>query len=218
MVSVNFRINDGIENQKIIEFFKDIGYEYIGANKKSIKVEDDYLNTEIFIRNTKNGRYHIYLAFSKKYSGTEEYPQLNIFLHFDIKKIVKGKEKHFPDRNEKRNMKEIYRIEKIFKTTRLGFLEVKDIMCAHATIDLEDKEKLLEILGRDYTEYDKWKFRKRFNLSQCTISLHEQVRFIHIVCVYAKIVGKDHDLIKAKAIKELDTIIDQICDYKVIIV
>jgi len=34
MVSINFRINDGISKEEI-KVLKNIGYEYIGANNKS---------------------------------------------------------------------------------------------------------------------------------------------------------------------------------------
>ena len=104
MVSINFRISYGISKEKIKNVLINIGYEYIGVNNEAIKVKDEFLNTEVFVRNTKNGRYHLFTAHGKKYSGTEEYPQLNVFLHYDIKKVIKGKEKHIADRNEKRNM------------------------------------------------------------------------------------------------------------------
>jgi len=210
MVSVNFRINYGIKKEVIFNCLKNVGYEHIGTNNSSIKVEDEYLNTDIFVRNTKNGRYHLHLAFGKKYSGSEEYPQLKVFLHFDIKKVIKGKEKHLHDKNEERNMKEIYKIEEKIIKAKIGFLEIKDKMCAHTTIDLKDENKLLAILQTDFKKYDKGKYRKRYNLSQCTIALFEQEKFIHIVCVYAKIVGKDHDLIRSKAISELKNIIQEV--------
>ena len=209
MVSVNFRVNYGIKKEDILNFLKNIGYEHIGTNSTSIKVEDEYLNTDIFVKNTQNGRYHLYLAFGKKYSGSEEYPQLKVFLHYDIKKVVKGKEKHFHDKNEERNMREIYKIEVKIINAKIGFLEIKDKMCAHTTIDLTDENKLMEILQTDFKKYDKGKYRKKYNSSQCTIALYEQEKFIHIICVYAKIVGKDHDLIRFKAISELKNIIQK---------
>ncbi|MBA7533361.1 hypothetical protein ES705_25599 [subsurface metagenome] len=210
MVSVNFRLNYGIKKEDIFIFLKNIDYEHIGTNNSSIKVEDEYLNTDIFVRNTKNGRYHLHLAFGKKYSGSEEYPQLKVFLHFDIKKVIKGKEKHIHDKNEERNMKEIYKIEEKIIKAKIGFLEMKDKMCAHTTIDLKDKNKLLEILQTDFKKYDKGKYRKKYNSSQCTIALYEQEKFIHIICVYANIVGVDHELIRFKAISKLKNIIQKI--------
>ncbi len=207
MVSVNFRINYGIKKLDIFNCLNNMGYEHIGTKNSSIKVEDEYLNTDVFVRNTKNGRYHLYFTLGKKYSGTEEYPQLKVFLHYDIKKVIKGKEKHFHDKNEERNIREIYKIEKKLVKAKIGFLEIKDRMCAHTTIDLEDKNKLLEILQTDFKRYDKGKYRKRYNSSQCTIALFEQEKFIHIVCVYAQIVGKEHDLIKSKAISKLRNIV-----------
>lgn len=94
MVSINFRINYEVRKEEINNSLRNSGYEYIGLNNKAIKVRDEYLNTEVFIRNTKNGRYHLFTAHGKKYSGTEDYPQLKVFLHYDIKKKIKGKEIH----------------------------------------------------------------------------------------------------------------------------
>ena len=74
MVSINFRINYGISKEEINNALKNIGYENIGVNSKAIKVKDEYLTTEVFIRNTTNGRYHLFTAHGKKYSGSEEYP------------------------------------------------------------------------------------------------------------------------------------------------
>ena len=218
MVSVNFRINYGIKNYDIFNCIKNLGYEHIGNNDSSIKVEDDLISTDVFVRNTKNGRYHLYTALGKKYSGTEEYPQLKVFLHYDIKKVIKGKEKHIHDKNEERNMREIHKIEEGMIKAKMGFLEIKDKMCAHTTIDLKDENKLLEILQTDFKKYDKGKYRKRYGSSQCTIALFEQEKFIHIVCVYAKIVGNDHDLIKSKAISELENIIYKVSNDKIKIV
>lgn len=82
-------------------------------------------------------------------------------------------------------MDEIYKIEKQFVSANIGFLEDKDRSCAHTTVELKDKGKLLKILNEEFESYYKWKFRKKFNSSQCTISLFEQENFMHIVCVLA---------------------------------
>ena len=37
---------------------------------------------------------------------------MKVFAHFDIKKQVNGRELHFADRNEKRNIDEMYRIDR----------------------------------------------------------------------------------------------------------
>jgi len=155
MVSINFRINYEVRKEEINNSLRNSGYEYIGVNNKAIKVKDEYLNTEVFIRNTKNGRYHLFTAHGKKYSGTEEYPQLKVFLHYDIKKIIKGKERHINDSNERRNMKEILKIENQLVSTNIGFLEEKDKKCAHTTIELKDKDTLLKILNKEFKSYDK---------------------------------------------------------------
>ena len=206
MVRVNFRINEGIPNHQFLHFFKDIGYEHIKSKDRSITVEGEPIFTDVFIRNTTKGRYHIYIAFGEKYSGTEHYPQVNVFAHFDIKKLVTGKERHFADRNERRNMDEMYRIDRKMKKAKLGFLEIKDQLCAHGTLDIKDKVKLMEYIKKNFKRYDIGKYRRRMNGTQCTISLFEQKKFIHIICVYTKIIDKDHDLIKLKAIEELKKI------------
>lgn len=210
MVRVNFRIKDGVENRQFLQFFEDIGYEHIKSNDTSIKIEGEVIPTEVFVRNTKNGRYHLYVAFGRKYSGTEHYPQVKVFAHFDIIKEINGQERHFADRNEERNMDEMYRIDKKMKKAKLGFLEIKDKSCVHGTLDAKDKAVLMDYIDRNFKKYDKGKYRKRMDGAQCTISLFEQEKFIHIVCVYAKIVGKDHDLIKSKAKEEFNKISDYI--------
>ena len=123
MVRVNFRKNYGVEESRIYQFFKGLGYEHIGSNNKSIMVEDKIIPTEVFVRNTKTGRYHLHLAFGYKYSGTEKYPQIKVFSHFDIIKVIHGREKHFADRKGKRDIKEMYKIGKKLEEKMLGFLE-----------------------------------------------------------------------------------------------
>jgi len=212
MVRVNFRIYDRVENQQIFQFFKDIGYEQIGTNNKSIRVEDEIITTNVFIRNTTNGRYHIYFAFGKKFSGAIKYPQIKVFAHYDIKKVIKGKARHYVDRNEQRNLREMYRISKKLKAAHLGHLEYKDKNCAHATLDLKNKDKLFDLINQKYKKYEKGKYKKRINGAQYTLSIFEQERFIHLVCVYAKYINKGHGLIKPKAIEEINRIIQYIKD------
>lgn len=96
----------------------------------------------------------------------------------------------------------------------IGFLEEKDKKCAHHTLKSLYKKKLLKEISRDYERYDKGKYRKRFNSSQCVISLIEQNGYIHIVCVYAKIKGKEHNLNRKKSEKELERILFSIKDDK----
>lgn len=207
MVRVNFRMNDGIENQQILQFFKDIGYEHIASENKSIKVEDEIIPTEVFVRNTQSGRYHLNIAFGNKYSGHIKFPQVKVFAHFDINKIIGGKEKHIPDRNEKRNLKEMYRIGKKIEAKKLGFLEEKDQKCAHGTLNGENKNQLMEFLkAENYKRYAIGKYRKRLNGAQFTLAIFEQEKYIHIVCVYAKIVRGYHNLNKYKALEEIKRI------------
>ena len=90
----------------------------------------------------------MHLAFGFKYSGTEKYPQVKVFAHFDIIRMVKSHEKHFADRTEKRVMKEMYKIGKLLEAEQLSFLEEKDQKCAHGTLNIEHKQKIMEYIKR----------------------------------------------------------------------
>ena len=107
-------------------------------------------------------------------------------------------------------MDEIFRINRKITNERLGFLEIKDRMCAHATLDMKYKEKLMELIGNEYKKYNIGKYRKKLRDSQFTLALFEQGKFIHIVCVCARFIGKDHNLIKSKAIFELKSIFEYV--------
>ncbi|KKN36300.1 hypothetical protein LCGC14_0775030 [marine sediment metagenome] len=208
MVRVNFRKNYGVEESRIFQFFKDLGYEHIGSNNKSIMVEDKIIPTEVFVRKTKVGRHHLHLAFGYKYSGNEKYPQIKVFAHFDVIKVIHGREKYFADRREKRDIKEIYKIGKKLKEESLGFLEEKDQKCAHGTLEMKCNDKLMEYIAkRKYKKYEKGKYRKELLDSQYTLSLFSQEKFIHVVCVYAKVIGYRHVLDKRIAGTELNRII-----------
>ncbi len=166
MVCVNFRLKTVWKKDEIVEFFKDLGYVYRGTNKKSIKVEDKHVPTEEFIKRKQKGRNHIFVEIGHKYSGTSHPPQMKIYAHYDIIKIVKGREKHFSDRNEERNLKEINRIEKQLKFKKLGHLELKDKNCAHGTFELVHSDKLNKIIEKDYIKYEKGKFRMKSKFHQ----------------------------------------------------
>ena len=215
MVRVNFRKNYGVEESRIYQFFKELGYEHIGSNNKSIRVEDKIIPTEVFVRKTKAGRYHLHLSFGYKYSGTEKYPQIKVFAHFDVIKVVHGREKHFTDRMGKRDIGEIYKIGRKLKKEKLGFLEEKDQKCAHGTLETENKDKLMDYINKKkYKKYDKGKYRKELVDSQYTLSLFSQEKFIHVVCVYAKIIGYIHDLNKRMANAELNRIVKYVSSNK----
>jgi len=62
------------------------------------------------------------------------------------------------------------------------------------------------IKREEYKRYAKGKYRKRLKDAQFTLAIFEQEKYIHIVCVYAKIVRGYHDLFKNKAVKEIDRI------------
>lgn len=170
-------------------------------------VEGTVIPTEVFVRKTKAGRYHLHLAFGNKYSGTENYPQIKVFAHFDVIKVIRGREKHFAD-HIPRDYREMKKIGKKLEESKLGFLEEKDRKCAHGTLEMEKKDKLMEYINqKNYRKYDRGKYRKELVGSQYTISLFSQEKFIHVVCVYAKIIGTIHDLKKRMAIAELNKIV-----------
>ena len=187
--------------------FKEIGYRLIETNNESIRVEDEVLTTDVFVRNSTGGRFHIYIAFGRKYSGVVKYPQLKVFAHHDIFKLIKGELRHIADKDEQKNMEEMFRISRKLRAAHLGTLEYKDRNCAHATLKLKIKNELLAIINRQYEKYDRGKYKKKIHGAQFTISIFKQRRYIHVVCVYAEYTKTVHKLIKLRAIKELNRII-----------
>lgn len=209
MACFNFRLKNGWSKEKIIQFFQDMGYNYRDTNKKSIKKGNDYILTEEFIRNRIGGRNHIFIEFGRKFSGTH-FPRMKIYAHYDIIKIKNGKERHYPDKTEFRNIKEMHNIHKKLKSAKLGFMEEKDKNCAHGTIDLNEKEKLIVVISKDYSQYNTVKYRKKISSIQYVLQIIEQYKYVHIICVCAFIASnKCHILKKHKAIKELNRIIDE---------
>jgi len=209
LACINFRINYEIEQENVIQMMQKMGYLYRGENNKALKIEDTPLLSHEFIRNTKKGRYHLFIVFGEKDSGTEDYPQAKVFAHFDIIKYKKGKERHFPDLNEKRVFREIYRIEEKLIKNGIGFLEDKDRYCAHRTIRVENLTELLKILNKEYSKYKKGKYRKRFHQYQIVINLIEQDPYLHIVLVYADTSYKEHLLLKKRAKNELKNLLSR---------
>ena len=209
MVCVNFRLKTQWDRSQIIDFFEELGYDYRRTNKKSIKIGTDFVHTEEFLRYSKNrkGRNHIFVKIGRKYSGKSHHPQMKVYAHYDLIKFVKGKEKHFTDKNEGRNIKEIDRIEKQLKLKELGYLEHKDKNCAHGTIELTYSDRLNGILAQDYVNYDIGKYRRKLNSHQFTLTIIYQYKYIHIICVYAIITKDNHHILKkVKAERELERI------------
>lgn len=220
MVLINFRLSSDYDQDKIISFFKEIGYTYRGINNKSIMKDGDYIEAHEFIKQKKKkkGRAHIYIEFGKKYSGTQKYPQMKVYGHFDIIKSVKGKERHFPDSQEGRIMGEVNFIAReISKIEDIKYMEPKDEKCAHYTLEEVNDAKFREVITEDgYVEYDENKYRKSLKKSQYTISLVKQYKFIHVVLVFAKIIQNPtrHILIKSKAKKEFERLKERLKNKK----
>lgn len=127
-----------------------------------------------------------------------------------LRDTKKEQKRHFPDLNEKRIFREIYRIEKEMVKVGVGFLEEKDRNCAHGTNKIEKLSNLLEFLNRDYIRYDKGKFRKRFDHFQVAISVIQQNPYANIFLVYADTSYKVHKLLKGKAKNELKNLMNKI--------
>lgn len=83
MVCVNFRLKTQWEKNQIISFFTEIGYNYRRTNKKSIKLGNELIRTEEFLRRSKNckGRNHIFAEIGRKYSGKAHHPQMKVYAH-----------------------------------------------------------------------------------------------------------------------------------------
>lgn len=211
MVQINYRIHYEIPSERILQFFKDIGYEYRGKNKKSIKKGDERVVAHEFLRTKGKGRFHIFVEFGYKASGTEPYPQAKLYAHYELVKNVRGHEVHIPIDDTHFEMEEMYRIHRKLKEHKFGFMEHKDIFCAHGTHRIEAKKKLLEIITRDYPEnYDILKYRRREDNVQYVISIIEQYKYLHIILVCAHIEGKEHILQKEEAEAELNRIFEEV--------
>jgi len=211
MVAINFRLPYGYNKKEVLALLKKLGYDSRGTNSNSIKIADKPLLAEELIREQNSGRYHLFAAFGRKASGTEHYRQMKTLLHYDLIKTHNGKERHYPDLNEKRNWRELYRIEKAFKRHKLGRIELKDRYCAHRTVRLDLKARILENLrANGYYCYEIEKYRKRMNGSQCVFCFLDQEPYMHIVCVYATIRNKKHILSKKKSKRELKRIFAQV--------
>jgi len=211
MVQINYRIHYGIPSEILLQFFKDIGYGYRGKNKKSIKKGGERVVAHEFLRTEGKGRFHIFVEFGYKTSGTEAYPLAKLYAHYELVKNVRGREVHIPIDDKNFEMEEMYRIHRKLKERKFGFMEHKDIYCAHGTHRIEAKKKLLEIITRDYPEnYDILKYRRREDNVQYVISIIEQYKYLHIILVCAHIEGKEHILQKEEAEAELNRIFEEV--------
>lgn len=198
---------------EIKEFFQKIGYKYIRRNKNEFSRGNEYFKTEEFVREVKNGRYHIYVAKGYKSSGWTHNPRIKIFGHFDIFKPKNGKIRHFTDKTEKRITGEMYRIDKELVKSNIGFMEHKDKHCAHTSLEINDPNKVLETIKmKGYEIYDKGKFKRKVNSYQYSIQLIKKGRFLYVICVCAFIEKsrKHHSLKKEKAEEELKRLTFQI--------
>ena len=173
---------------------------------------DKQFSAEEFIKPYENGRFHIFIEFSSKSSGTEAYPQVDIHAHYDYFRKKGEKDIHITRRNIKRDMNEMYEIHKALKEHEYGYMEYKSHNSAHDTIRNTYRRFLITELNQGY-QYDKdGKYKKKVPDGQITLQIIEQRRYSHIVCVYA--IGEKHDLYRDKAKEELKGLMDKV--YKLI--
>ena len=99
MVSIDYRLTYDVLEQQVIDMFKSLGYFYIGKKKKALKKGKNWIPTEEFVKIYEIGRFHIFVEFSTKSSGTEAYPQVDVHAHFDYLKKKGEKEIHVTRRN-----------------------------------------------------------------------------------------------------------------------
>lgn len=208
MVSIDYRLHYGVKEQQIIDMFKSLDYIHIRKKKKALKKGGNWISAEEFIKIYENGRFHIFVEFSTKSSGTEAYPQVDVHAHYDYFKKKGEKEVHITRKNILRDLDEMFDIHGALKKYSYGYMEYKSSNSAHDTIKNTYLKCIVAELNRDY-QYDKdGKYKKKLSNGQITIQIIEQRRYSHIVCVYA--IGKKHDLFRDKALDELDRIMDNV--------
>jgi len=208
MVHVNFRLESNWTEEKIFQIFQELGYIKKGFKKKEIQIEYKFIPTHEFVREKKNGRNHIFLFFGNKASGTEAYPQLKVYTHYDIYRKRKGKVVHIPSKNEERDVEEMYRIHRALKKAGLGYLEHKYMNCWHVTLEKIHKKKIKKYIKENgYIKFEPGKYRKSMETSQYVIVLEYERKYIHIICVYAFITEiNKHILNREKAKKEMNKV------------
>ena len=206
MVSIDYRLEYNVTKEQVLNLFKTIGYFHVRSKKKSVKKGGKWLAAEEFIKVDKGGRFHIFIEFSTKSSGTEPYPQVDVHAHYDYFKKKGEKEVHVTRRNLKRDLDEMYDIHRALKEAGYGHMEFKSHSSAHDTIKNNYLKFFIEELQPSY-EYDKdGKYKKKIENGQITVQIIEQRRYSHIVCVYA--IGDKHDLFRDNALEELNRIMD----------
>ena len=206
MVSIDYRLNYGVSEQEIIVMLKSLGYFHIGKKKKALKKGKNWIPTEEFVKIYEKGRFHIFVEFSSKSSGTEAYPQVDIHAHYDIFRKKGEKQIHVTRRNIHKDLNEMYDIHRALKEHKYGYIEYKSHNSAHDTIKNNYLKFLVKVLNKDYTYDQDGKYKKKLPNEQITFQIIGQRRYSHIVCVYA--VGEKHDLYKGKASEELNRIMD----------
>lgn len=206
MVSIDYRLNYGVSREQIIDMFKSLRYFHIGKKKKALKKGQNWIPTEEFVKIYENGRFHIFVEFSSKSSGTEPYPQVDVHAHYDYFKKKGEKELHITRRNIRKDLKEMYDIHDALKDHNYGYMEYKSRNSTHDTIKNNHLKFLVKVLKKDYKYDQDGKYKKKLPNGQITFQIIEQRRYSHVVCVYA--IGEKHELYRDKALEELNRIMD----------
>ena len=206
MVSIDYRLNYGISREFIIDMFKSLGYFHIGKKKKALKKGNNWIPTEEFVKIYEIGRFHIFIEFSSKSSGTEAYPQVDVHAHYDYFRKKGEKELHITRRNIRKDLKEMYDIHDALKEYNYGHMEDKSHYSAHDTVKNNHLKFLVKEIKKDYKYDQDGKYKKKLPNGQITFQIIGQRRYSHVVCVYA--IGEKHDLYRDKALEELNRIMD----------
>ena len=99
IVSIDYRLKSNVTQAQVFELLNEIGYHYVGKKKKCLKKGNAWSEGEEFIRPLKEGRFHIFLEFSRKHSGSSSPPQVDIHAHYDHYRTKGEKKIHVTRRN-----------------------------------------------------------------------------------------------------------------------
>ncbi|MHA1375660.1 MAG: hypothetical protein ACTSR7_15365 [Promethearchaeota archaeon] len=208
MVSIDFRLGYDVTKEQIFEMLRSIGYVHVRMKPKAVKKGIKLISAEEYIMVEESGRFHIFVEFSTKSSGTEAYPQIDIHAHYDHFRKIGNKETHVTRRNTKKDLREMYVIHDALNERGYGYMEYKSQNSAHDTFKTKNKKVLVSILERDYKYNTDGKYKRIVFGGQITFQIVEQRRFSHTICVYA--FGIKHDLFRDKAIEESNRIMDEL--------
>ncbi len=207
MVTINYRVNYDVSRKQVLDFFKSLGYFYLGKREKAVKNGNINIPTEVFIKEVEGGRFHLFIEFGTKRAGTEAYPQVIVHAHFDLFKKDGNKGHHKGRRDYNKDLNEMYNIHRAMKDDRIGFMEYKSQNVWHDTLKRKFKKYIKKVIERDYEHFENETYKKKIKNGQITFQLITQTKYVHLTCVYA--IGKKHDLHRYKARGEMKRILKE---------